>query len=76
MGHVSLVSLKSLLMSDTRGRGYANAFYGVADYLALPIGMLLAAPFLLRHLGTGSIWSLDIGQCGRQQWWNRLWKLW
>ena len=31
--------------------GYSNAIYGVADYLALPIGMLLAAPFLLRHLG-------------------------
>jgi O-antigen/teichoic acid export membrane protein len=48
------------LMSDTRGRGYANAFYGVADYLALPIGMLLAAPFLLRHLGTGQygVWIL------------------
>lgn len=37
-----------------------NAFYGVADYLALPIGMLLAAPFLLRHLGTAQygVWIL------------------
>ena len=43
-----------------RGRGYANAFYGVADYIALPIGMLLAAPFLLRHLGTAQygVWIL------------------
>ena len=47
-------------MGDTRGRGYANALYGVADYLALPIGMLLAAPFLLRHLGSGQygVWFL------------------
>ncbi len=47
-------------MSDTRGRGWANAFYGVADYLVLPIGMLLAAPFLLRHLGTAQygVWVL------------------
>jgi O-antigen/teichoic acid export membrane protein len=37
-----------------------NAFYGVADYLALPLGMLLAAPFLLRHLGTAQygVWIL------------------
>lgn len=41
-------------------RGYANAFYGVVDYLALPAGMLLAAPFLLRHLGAAQygIWLL------------------
>jgi O-antigen/teichoic acid export membrane protein len=40
--------------------GYANAIYGVADYLALPIGMLLSAPFLLRHLGTApyGVWIL------------------
>jgi O-antigen/teichoic acid export membrane protein len=40
--------------------GYANAIYGVADYLALPISMLLAAPFLLRHLGTAQygVWIL------------------
>ena len=47
-------------MSDAKERGYANAFYGVADYLALPIGMLLAAPFLLKHLGTAQygVWVL------------------
>ena len=47
-------------MSDTSGRGWANAFYGVGDYLVLPIGMLLAAPFLLRHLGTAQygVWVL------------------
>jgi O-antigen/teichoic acid export membrane protein len=37
-----------------------NAFYGVADYLALPLGMLLAAPYLIRHLGTAQygVWIL------------------
>ena len=30
----------------------SNAVYGVLDYIAYPIGMLLAAPVLLRHLGT------------------------
>src|SRR6266404_1329314 len=50
----------SPLISRTRGQGCANAFYGVADYLALPLGMLLAAPFLLRHLGTAQygVWIL------------------
>jgi O-antigen/teichoic acid export membrane protein len=48
-------------MNVTKVRGYENAFYGVADYLALPIGMLLAAPFLLRHLGTAQygVWILS-----------------
>lgn len=52
---------KSLgLLAGARGHGYANVVYGVADYLALPIGMLLAAPFLLRHLGTAQygVWIL------------------
>jgi len=50
----------SPLMSDAKRRGYANSLYGVADYLALPTGMLLAAPFLLRHLGTAQygVWIL------------------
>src|SRR5260370_18374976 len=48
------------LVSGTRRGGYVNAIYGVADYLALPIGMLLTAPFLLRHLGTAQygVWIL------------------
>lgn len=48
------------LRGDTKARGYENAFYGVADYLALPTGMLLAAPFLLRHLGAAQygVWIL------------------
>jgi O-antigen/teichoic acid export membrane protein len=43
-----------------RRQSYANAIYGVADYLAFPIGMLLAAPFLLRHLGAAQygVWIL------------------
>lgn len=47
-------------LTSGKKRGYANAFYGVADYLALPIGMLLAAPFLLRHLGAAQygVWLL------------------
>jgi O-antigen/teichoic acid export membrane protein len=47
-------------MSDARSRGWTNALYGVADYLVLPIGMLLAAPFLLTHLGTAQygVWVL------------------
>src|SRR5438270_3215686 len=39
------------MIRETRRQGYANVFYSVADYLVLPIGMLLAAPFLLRRLG-------------------------
>jgi O-antigen/teichoic acid export membrane protein len=52
--------LRSLLISDRRGKGWVNAFYGVADYLALPLGMLLAAPFLIRHLGPSQygVWIL------------------
>jgi O-antigen/teichoic acid export membrane protein len=51
---------RSPLTSRTRRQGYGNGFYGVADYLVWPIGMLLAAPFLLRHLGTSQygIWIL------------------
>ena len=46
--------------SDSRRRGYANAIYGMADYLSLPIGMLLAAPYLLKHLGAAQygVWML------------------
>jgi O-antigen/teichoic acid export membrane protein len=48
------------LMGGAGQRGFANSVYGVADYLALPIGMLLAAPFLLKHLGTAQygVWIL------------------
>src|ERR1700737_4199773 len=58
--HKGLRKPQSSGMSATRGRDWANAFYGVADYLVLPIGMLLAAPFLLGHLGTAQygVWVL------------------
>jgi O-antigen/teichoic acid export membrane protein len=49
------------LARDTGQPGYAaNAIYGLADYLALPIGMLVSAPFLLKHLGTApyGVWIL------------------
>ena len=57
---VRLRNPNSPLISDARRRGSANAFYGVMDYLALPLGMLFAAPFLLRHLGTAQygVWIL------------------
>jgi O-antigen/teichoic acid export membrane protein len=48
------------LENGTKRQGYANAIYGVADYLSFPVGMLLAAPFLLRHLGAAQygVWML------------------
>jgi O-antigen/teichoic acid export membrane protein len=57
---VRLRDPNSLPMSDTRWRGSSNAFYGAADYLVLPLGMLFAAPFLLRHLGAAQygVWIL------------------
>jgi O-antigen/teichoic acid export membrane protein len=56
----SLRALVGTSASETKLRGYANAIYGVVDYLALPIGMLLTAPFLLRHLGAAQygVWLL------------------
>ncbi|HXC94886.1 MAG TPA: oligosaccharide flippase family protein [Edaphobacter sp.] len=47
-------------IGEIRRRGYTNAIYGIADYLTLPIGMLLAAPLLLRHLGVAQygVWLL------------------
>lgn len=40
----------------------ANAIYGILDYLAYPVGMLLAAPFALRALGAGQygIWMMAV----------------
>lgn len=50
----------SLSGNRAKQQGYENAVYGVADYLALPLGMLLAAPFLLKHLGAAQygVWIL------------------
>jgi O-antigen/teichoic acid export membrane protein len=49
-----------LLKNVTENGNWANALYGVADYLVLPVGMLIAAPFLLRHLGVAQygVWVL------------------
>jgi O-antigen/teichoic acid export membrane protein len=48
------------LGSVPKNGNWTNALYGVADYLVVPIGMLLAAPFLLRHLGPAQygVWVL------------------
>jgi O-antigen/teichoic acid export membrane protein len=48
-------------LGAARRRGFANAVYGVADYIAQPIAMLLAAPFLLHRLGLAQygIWILS-----------------
>jgi O-antigen/teichoic acid export membrane protein len=49
-----------LLTTNGKRQGSKNAIFGMVDYLSLPIGMLLAAPFLLRHLGSSQygIWVL------------------
>ena len=38
----------------------SNAAYGVLDYAAYPIGMLLVAPIVLRNMGTAQygIWAV------------------
>ncbi len=50
----------SSFLSAGRKRAVGNAIYGIADYLILPIAMLLTAPFLLRHLGAAEygVWIL------------------
>ena len=41
-------------------RQLSNSIYGVLDYAAYPIGMLLVAPFILRNLGVAQygIWAV------------------
>jgi len=41
-------------------RHLANAAYGVVDYLAFPLGMLIVAPVVLHHLGAAQygLWTL------------------
>jgi O-antigen/teichoic acid export membrane protein len=43
--------LQSLRASAKAQASVRNALYGTAEYIALPLTMLLAAPFLLHHLG-------------------------
>src|ERR1035437_3422992 len=47
-------------LSPQRCGAVLNGLYSVAEYLSQPLGMLLAAPYLLRHLGASqfSIWVL------------------
>ena len=47
-------------LSGANRRGYANALYGIADYLAQPVGMIISAPFLLKQLGLAQygVWVL------------------
>jgi O-antigen/teichoic acid export membrane protein len=47
-------------LSRANRRGYGNALYGVADYMAQPVGMLISAPFLLKQLGFAQygVWML------------------
>lgn len=51
---------QGLVRNITKNGNWANALYGVVDYLVLPVGMLLVAPFLLRHLGPAQygVWVL------------------
>ena len=39
---------------------FFNAFFGVLDYAAWPVGMLLVAPVMLRHLGVAryGVWAV------------------
>ena len=45
--------------SGFRG-GAGNAFYGIAEYIALPAAMMLAAPYFVHHLGIQQfgVWML------------------
>jgi exopolysaccharide biosynthesis WecB/TagA/CpsF family protein len=45
---------------DQRRQHFANAAYGVLDYAAYPIGMLVAAPLVLHNLGVAQygVWTV------------------
>jgi O-antigen/teichoic acid export membrane protein len=53
-------TVKSLRSSRNFRGSAANAFYSIAEYIAQPISMLLAAPFLVHKLGLQQygIWML------------------
>jgi O-antigen/teichoic acid export membrane protein len=46
--------------SSSRRRTLRNGLYAIAEYMSQPLGMLLAAPYLLRHLGASQfgVWVL------------------
>jgi O-antigen/teichoic acid export membrane protein len=43
-----------------RARAWLNGLYATAEYISLPLGLLVTAPYLLRHMGTAQfgIWVL------------------
>src|ERR1700728_4871294 len=52
--------LGTLRNSAGARNSFRNALYGAAEYIALPLTMLVAAPFLLRRLGAPQfgLWML------------------
>ena len=58
--HSTRQTAKSLRSSRNFRGSAANAFYSIAEYIAQPIAMLLAAPFLVHKLGLQQygIWML------------------
>lgn len=56
----------SLRNSESMRAGVLNGICGVADYLTQPIGMLLAAPFLLHRLGSAQygLWMIATAAIG------------
>ena len=48
------------VLSVANRRGYVNALYGIADYLAQPAAMIISAPILLKQLGLAQygVWVL------------------
>ena len=57
---MSILRLSALLHTSTGRASLHNALYGSTEYVALPLAMLLATPFLLHHLGAAryGIWML------------------
>jgi O-antigen/teichoic acid export membrane protein len=51
---------QSRLVSTAARPALANGLYSMAEYISQPLGMLLAAPYLLRHLGASQfgVWVL------------------
>jgi O-antigen/teichoic acid export membrane protein len=48
---VSIQRLRTVRKSQNVDRSVRNAAYSLADYVAQPVAMLVAAPFLVHHLG-------------------------
>src|ERR1700760_3418140 len=54
------IRLASLRDSASARSNLRNSFYGAAEYVAVPLTMLLATPFLLHRLGAAryGLWML------------------